>query len=275
MRRFAVGIAMFAALVASSLSESAQAQVLIWSLPKEDGAWVRFEGTYKQTQSRPESNAGDESTDWRTELMISSVGQAEAPFQGKPTRCRWIEFKTVTKTNDLEKGPGPGGELWYKVLIPEAAVIGKPVDADGIPVTFLPIVKGYRKVGAKEVQPVSERALAIFPTIALITHYPNLKADPAEPAELQLPVASAPLAVKALKGTRVTQDNLTRSTNAGTLWLSEAVPFGLAKFQVALTREEKGLTASVDEFRRKSLIEVELSVVAQGKDARSELPDSQ
>ena len=35
------------------------AQVLIWNLPKEDGAWIRFEGNYRQNQARPNAAAGD------------------------------------------------------------------------------------------------------------------------------------------------------------------------------------------------------------------------
>ena len=33
-----------------------EAQGLIWSLP-EEGTWVRYEGTYKQTELRPNSTA--------------------------------------------------------------------------------------------------------------------------------------------------------------------------------------------------------------------------
>jgi hypothetical protein len=274
MHRLIPGILLFSACLFGVSATTAHAQILIWSLPKDDGAWVRFEGTYKLTESRPESNAGDETLDRRTELMISSVGRVNAPFQGADVPCRWVEFKTVTKPNDLEKQPGPAGVYWYKVLIPESRVIGKSEDSDGIPVRFLPIVKGYRKIGSRAVEAVSERALAVYPTIAPVTYYPNLKVDPAEPAEIQLPITNEPIAVKVHKGVYVHQNNLMRSTNAGALWLSDKVPFGLARYQVTLTREEKALTASVDEFRRKSLAEVEVSAVAQGNDAKSELPDS-
>jgi hypothetical protein len=273
MRKLAIGIVLAAGWLGAG-SQSAQAQILIWSLPKEEGGWVRFEGVYRQTQARPESNAGDEQLEWRTELMISSVGKADAMFQGSQAACRWVEFKTVTKANDLEKQPGPGGVYWYKVLIPESRVIGKVADDDGIPVTFLPIVRGYRKVGARAAEPVSEQALAVYPTIAPVTYYPNLKAEGTEPTELQLPLSNTPVPARVFKGSRVFETKLMRSTNSGVLWLSDAVPFGLAKLQVSVTRDEKGLTASVDAFRRKSLVEVELSAVAQGADAKSELPDS-
>lgn len=271
MRRLSMGLVLIA--WAWIGPQSAAAQVLIWSLPKEDGAWVRFEGTYTQTQSRPESNAGDEKIEWRRELMISSVGRTNASFEGADVPCRWVEFKSTTKANDLDKPPGPGGVVWYKVLIPERRVIGKPVDDDGIPVTFLPIVKGYRKLGAREVQAVSERALAVYPTIAPVTYYPNLKAE-GEAMDVQFPFSNSPVSVRIFKGSRVLQTNSNRSTNTAVLSLSEAVPFGLAKFQVTVTREEKGLTASVDAFQRKSLVEVEQQAVAVGTDARSELPDS-
>jgi len=274
MRRPLPMLGLFIAAWCAACGSAAQAQILIWSIPKDEGAWIRFEGSYKQTQARPESNAGDEVFEWRSELTISSVGSAQATFDRAEVPCRWVEFKTVTKANDLDKQPGPGGTYIYKVLIPEAKVIGKATDDDGIPVTLIPIVKGYRKVGTREVEAVSERALAIYPTIAPLTYYPDLKADDSAAGELQLPVSTDPVAVKLFKGNRVLQNNISRSTNVGEQWVTDSLPFGLAKFQVNLTREEKGLTQSVDEFRRKSLVEVEMSAVAQGAEAKSELPDS-
>lgn len=274
MRRLFPMLGLVVAAWFAACGSAAQAQILIWSIPKDEGAWIRFEGSYKQTQARPESNAGDEVFEWRNELTISSVGSVQATFDGAEVPCRWVEFKTVTKANDLDKLPGPGGTYIYKVLIPETKVIGKATDDDGIPVTLIPIVKGYRKVGARDVEAVSERALVIYPTIAPLTYYPDLKADDSAAGELQLPVSTDPVAVKLFKGNRVLQNNISRSTNVGEQWVTDALPFGLAKFQVNLTREEKGLTQSVDEFRRKSLVEVEMSAVAQGTEAKSELPDS-
>jgi hypothetical protein len=247
-----------------------RAQVLIWSLPKQDGTWVRFEGTHKQSQARPNLNIGDEMLEWRSELTISSVGTEMV--EGAP--ARWVEFKSVTKPNDLEKPAGPGGTYVYKVLIPENRVIGKTIDDETIPVTFLPIIKGYRKVGDRDVEPVAEKALAVYPRIALITFYPDLQPAGEQTEELALQVSNDPVAARVFKGTRILQRATERSTNSATLWLSDQVPFGLAKYQVTLTREEKNLEASADEFQRMSLIEVEMSAVAQGGEARSELADS-
>lgn len=272
---FLIVVAIGIGLGGAGTSPSAvQAQVLIWSLPAEDGAWVRFEGTYKQTQARPQSNAGDELLAWRNELSISSVGKVDAEIDEQSVPCRWVEFKSVTKVDDLEKPAGPGGTYLYKVLIPESKVIGVPVDSEGIPVKFLPIVRGYRKVGARDVEPLTEKVLGVYPNIAPVTFYPNLQDDPLEPGELSLLAASEPVSVRVFKGTLVLSNNMTRSTNAAVLWRSDAIPFGLAKFQVSVTREEKGLTAGPDEFKRRSLVEVEMSAVKQGTEAKSELPES-
>ena len=71
-------------------------QMLIWSLPEDEGAWIRFEGSYKQTRSRPNSNAGDEVLEWRSEMTISSLGRENAALSegSDETPCRWVEFKT-------------------------------------------------------------------------------------------------------------------------------------------------------------------------------------
>jgi len=258
----------------------ASAQVLIWSLPKADGAWVRFEGTYKQTRARPTTNAGEEILEWRSELKISTVGSEMAEITTKDedgldvtkeVPCRWVEFKTLTKPNGLEKQPGPGDLFIYKVLIPEYRVIGKPVDDDNIPVMFLPIVKGWRKVGGRDAEAVTEKALAVYPTVAPVTYYPDLKAEGEEAEQLQ--VGGEAVAARLFKGTRVFQRTTNRSTNSATLWRSDDVPFGLARFQVSVTLEEKEIAAPADEFKRTSLIEVEMAVVATGDDARSELGD--
>ncbi len=256
----------------AGLVAPAQAQILIWSLPKEEGAWVRFEGAYRQTRERPNSNAGQEILEWRSELTISSVGRETVDVGGKEVSCRWIEFKSLTKPNGLEQQPGPGDTFIYKVLIPEDRVVGKTTDEQNLPITFLPIVKGFRRVGQREVEPVQEKALAIYPTIALVTYYPDLKADGAEAEPLQ--VAGNPVAVQLFKGTRQLKRATSRSANVASLWRSDEVPFGLARFQVALTVEQKDLSASDDEFQRSSLIEVDMSAVAVGSDARSELGDA-
>lgn len=281
MRKFFTGgLTILAAWLLMPIAP-ASAQILIWSLPKEDGTWVRFEGSYKQTRARPNLNAGDEVLEWRSELTISAVGSESAEVDVKDDEgnlvkkevpCRWVEFKAITKPAGLEKQPGPADTYAYKVLIPEDRVIGKPVDEDNIPVTFLPIVKGWRKVGLRDPEPVTEKALAVYPTLALVTYYPDLKVEGEESEEV--PVGGEKVAARLYKGSRMYQKATNRSTNAASLWLSDDIPFGLAKFQVTLTIEQKEIGASADEFKRTSLIEVDMSAVATGADARSEFGDA-
>jgi hypothetical protein len=260
----------------------AAAQVLIWSLPKEDGAWVRFEGTYKQTRNRPDAKLGDEMLEWRSELTISAVGSETAEFTDKDAEgkdrtrevpCRWVEFKSLTKPGGLDVPAGPGDTFVYKVLIPAERVIGDVVDQQGIPATFLPIVKGWRKIGQRDAEEVTEKALAVYPTISLVTYYSNLKAEGDESEQLQ--IGADAVAARPFKGSRVFRKNTSRSTNAATLWRSDEVPFGLVRFQVTLTQEKKEISASADEFKQTSLVEVDMTVVATGNGARSELGDGQ
>jgi len=282
MRGYLFAALTLVAAFAAFPTSPASAQVLIWSVPKEDGAWVRFEGTYKQTRNRPDAKLGDEMLEWRSELTISAVGGETAEFTDKDAEgkdrtrevpCRWVEFKSVTKPNGLDIPAGPGDTYLYKVLIPAERVTGDIVDEQGIPVTYLPIVKGWRKIGQRDAEEVTEKALAVYPTISLVTYYPNLKAEGEESEQVQ--VGADTVAARLYKGSRVFQKNTNRSTNAATLWRSDDVPFGLARLQVSLTQEKKELAASADEFRQTSLIEVDMAVVATGNDARSELGDGQ
>src|SRR5262245_21806858 len=117
MRSHLVSGLVLAAVFVAFPAAPASAQVLIWSLPKEDGTWVRFEGTYKQTRNRPDAKLGDEMLEWRSELTISVVGSETAEFTDKDADgkdrlrevpCRWVEFKSQTKPGGLDIPAGPG-----------------------------------------------------------------------------------------------------------------------------------------------------------------------
>lgn len=257
-----------------ALSGSANAQVLIWSLPPEDGTWVEYTGTYRVTQSRPNNSAGDLQLEWRSDLKISSVGKETADFNGASVPCRWVEFKSVTKPNDLEKAPGPGGVCIYKVLIPESTVTGKTVDGEGLPVTYLPVVKGYRKVGDREPEEVKERVLGVYPLIAPVVAYPDLKPASPEQEELDLGEKLGRVDTKVFDGTATTSAEYRRSTNAGRLWRTDKLPFGLARFRVNLLREERGVAAAPGEFRKSAVVEVELTATDKGTGMKSELGET-
>lgn len=279
-RRFAVSapVLLVAVCFGSWGAGDALAQNLIVSVPEQDGAWIRLEGSHVERKARPKATGGEGDLEvaWRSDLTIKSVGQEEADFGGKPVPCRWVEFKVEfkpTKATATEGAtpPVPLGNRVYKVLIPESAVTGRNVDEGGLPVTFLPIVKGWRKIGDREPEQVRETALIVYPMISLLTHYPNLAAD-GSPAAVDVTLGS--FEAQAWKGSRTLSNATVRSVNEGTIWTTDKVPFGLIKVAVKVQRFEKDATAAEDTFKLLSEINSELAAVESGTDATSDLPDS-
>ena len=255
-----------------------QAQGLLWSLP-EDGSLTEYVGKYRNKQERPGSNAGPLELEWDSRLKIQSVGEETAEFNGQPTPCRWIEFKVIigkpsTKGVEADAGidPGPHGVRIYKVLIPVERVKGALKDKQGLPVTFIPIVKGYRKIGQQPAQPMKEKVLAFYPMLGLFANYLDL-APAGEAADLDLPGFGS---VKATlnKGTLKLQNQTSKSENVGEIWRTDEVPFGWAKYHVKLIRLEKDITAPDSAFAPAAEIEVEMAVVKKEMTgAKSELGD--
>jgi hypothetical protein len=255
------------------LTGPARAQNLLVSLP-EDGSWVRLEGDHLEKKSRPEAAEGDLELPWRTELTIKSVGKAEAEVGGEKLPCRWVEFKTEFKstkaaTTEASIQPEPFGTRIYKVLVPEAAISIANKDESGLPITFLPIAKGYRRIAARDPQPVKENVLVVYPMISLLTHYPDW-------AETDAGTVDSPLGAlecKSWKGSRILGSSTLKSSNEGQLWITDAVPFGIAKVQVKVQRFEKDATAADDAFKLVAEINSALIAVETGTDAQSDLPD--
>ena len=126
------------------------------------------------------------------------------------------------------------------------------------------------EVGDREVEPVSEHALAVYPHIAVLTYYPDL--TPKNEGPTTLSVGDATFTATANQGSRILQDRRSRSKNSATLWLADAIPFGLAKFAVTIERDQKLPTASAEEFKRSAVIEVEMTAVEIGNNARTAFP---
>jgi hypothetical protein len=260
-------------LVLGILAGPAHAQNLLVSLP-EDGSWVRLEGDHLEKKSRPEAAEGDLELPWRTELTIKSVGKAQADIGGEMQPCRWIEFKSEFKstkaaTTEASIQPEPFGTRIYKVLVPEAAISLANKDADGLPLTFLPIAKGYRRIADREPQPVKETVLVVYPMISLLTHYPDWAES--DPGTVDSPLGA--LECKSWKGSRILGSSTLRSSNEGQLWIADAIPFGIAKVQVKVQRFEKDATAADDAFKLVAEINSALIAVETGTDAQSDLPD--
>ncbi|WP_299468633.1 hypothetical protein [uncultured Gimesia sp.] len=254
-----------------SFSSSLSAQGLIWELPP-DGSWVRFEGTYEKEMPGPESNDLNVKLQWTRHLVISSVGSEMAEFEGAQTACRWLEFKCLTgKATESGVAPGVSGLWIYKVLVPEKAINGQLVDKDQIPITFLPIIRGYRKTGDKPVEPLQTNVLRLFPLITMLEYYPKWDSE-GEPATVETPAGA--VSAREYKGSFISESPTTRSKNEGTIWRTSEIPFGVAKWTVDITRDTKGGTQARSEFKMTSRIHVAMSAHEVGKNAESELPAS-
>ncbi len=264
-------VAAIIGLISACLPSVVSAQGLIWKLP-EDGTWVRFEGSCKNTEARPDDDEGDLEVQFTRWLTVSSVGRENVMIGGKEVPCRWIEIKAETGKSTAEGvDSGRSGKLIYKVLVPEHRVIGKVSDADNIPVTFIPIVKGYRKIGDKPAKPVEEKVLNIFPRLSHLAHYRQLKPASEEPEPVD--VTAGAISARMYTGRVVRVTNTSRTMNSAEIALSEEVPFGIAKWEIVIEREEKDRLDPEDAFRKTATTEVEMQAAETGNGARSELPN--
>ena len=253
-------------LVAVVCPVFARAQNLIFSVP-DDGTMVVYEGTRVQSTS-----ADDEKPlSWTCELTIKSVGKEDAEFDGTMQPCRWIEIKALTgKAGAAGIDQGLVGSRIYKVLVPESKVNAAQVDADGIPNDMLPIVKGYRRLGEEAVKEIREPALRTCPMITSLTNYQTVEelASNAVPETL---LQGQTLTARHMKGVMKMERAESRSTNEAEYWLSDDVPFGLARWTVTVTRDEKPSAAPVTEFKVVNIDKVDMKVRTIRQDAESEL----
>ncbi|MCA9048782.1 MAG: hypothetical protein KDA89_08645 [Planctomycetaceae bacterium] len=243
---------------------------MIWSLPA-DKTGVEYEGEIVQENVRPDIPDGKETLTWSREVSIKSVGQEDAEFNGRIQPCRWIEIKVVTGAGGAAGiDPGPVGARIYKVLVPESRIIDQSADAEGVPNVMIPIVRGFRRTGENQVKPITSNALRVYPTISLLNNYP----DPEVISASEIPQTKAvgqSFNSRHLRGRVVMERPQSRSTNEGHLWVCRDVPFGLARWEVVVTREEKESTATRDTFREVGTIKCTMSVKRVLTNAESEL----
>jgi hypothetical protein len=245
---------------------SAVGQSLIFQLP-QDGTAVEYEGTLTQSTGPDDAQP----LEWTCELSIKSVGQENAVFEGTEQPCRWIEIKTLTgKAGAAGIDPGPVGARIYKILVPESRVIAGQTDADGIPNDMLPIVRGFRRLGEEAVKEIRTPVLRTYPTITYLTHYQQLE----EVASADVPeviLQGANITARRMKGVTRMERSENRSTNEGEYWVSSDVPFGLARWIVTVTREEKPSAAPVAEFKPVNIVKVDMKLKSIRENAESEL----
>ncbi|MEZ6130945.1 MAG: hypothetical protein R3C59_19930 [Planctomycetaceae bacterium] len=270
MTRVSPIIAVAVIILTGCVSNTAQAQGLLFSLP-EDKTGVQYQGTISQETIRDDIAEGKEVITKSREMVIKSVGRENAEFQGVVQPCRWVEIKTVTgDAGAAGIVTGPVGSQIYKVLIPESKVIDQPYDSESVPNIMLPIVKGFRRSGESAVRPIRSQALAIYPTICQLMFYPELDVVAASETP-QVVAQNLSFNAKHVKGSMVMERPESRTTNEAHLWISPEVPFGLARWEVTVTREKKESTATRDSFAEVSTTKSTMSVSAILNNVESEL----
>lgn len=247
------------------------AQGLLWSLPSEEGTWVRYFGDMKQIQERPDSARGPLEMSWQAELTFKALGTEEGNYKGKTCQCRWLEFKyLVGRQSATGIDAGPYGARIYKVLVPEEAIIGKVADERNIPVIMVPIIKGYSKSGNKPVEPVKEKVLTFYPLLGLFTYYPSLNQQGEAEETISLPQLGD-VTARHLTGTEKLQSETSRSINEGEIWVTSEIPFGWASYKAKVIREQKDRLAPLEAFKKNVELQITMSAVEKGEGARSEL----
>jgi len=256
-------------VLAALAASDASAQGLVLRLPP-DGTWVRYEGTYTQNEIRPDSATGKlEIPAWREQVTIKSVGTETAEFRGEMVPCRWIEVK-VERGREAEGkiDVGVTGLEIYKVLVPESAVTAKAVAQDGIPNSFLPIIKGVRKHGQSDPQPINELALRLYPLAILFGYCRDLQT---EEKGVDPGIGLGAVSADVLTGGSVLERKSSRTQLDMKIWASQDVPFGVAAWTAKITRQIKDAQEPREDFRPTTEVVVELKAQRSGADATSEL----
>ena len=262
MKAFAAGLCLI--VTVCLLTSPVQAQGVVCQLP-EDGTWVKFEGTYAQSELRPnEQNSKVDITPWIEHVWIKSVGEEMAEYKEKMTACRWIEIKIERgREKDGKIDTGLTGTELYKVLVPESAVIDDNVDAEGVPVSFLPLVKGFRKLGNGNAKPLTEPALQLYPLGILVGYFRELrKVEEGVDPEIGLENVKAD---SQWQGQVTTERPSSRTVMESTIWKSKEVPFGVARWSAKITREIKDDQSPREDFKPSSEVVIEMKARETGK----------
>lgn len=253
-------------------SSSASAQGLLWKLPEGEKTWCRYEGTYKQTMRRPNSAEGDLTLEWVRHLTIKSLGKEDGEFKGAQVPCRWIEIKLLTgHVNEGVVDAGPGGNRIYKILVPESEIRGtvtEPLSENRqMYVSYIPIVKGFRKIGDEPAAPIEGGVFDLYPMVSYLRHFRNLEGGAEE--AIQTPLKD--FTGQGFKGQVVTETTTLRTTTAADMSRSDETPFGVAKWTAKINTETKQSTDPRTAFAASMEIIEEMALTATGDDAETEL----
>jgi hypothetical protein len=252
---------------------SVQAQGLLWKLPEEEKSWCRYEGTYKQIVRRPQSAEGDLTLQWVRHLTIKSLGREDAEYKGEAVTCRWVEIKQITgHINEGVIDAGPGGNRIYKLLIPEKEIRGtltEPLsDNREMFVSYIPIVKGYRKIGEEPAAAIEGSVFDLYPMVSFLRHFRKLESSENEET---ITTPFKELSGKSYKGDLISETPTLRTTTVAEMFRSDEAPFGVAKWTAKVNTETKQSTAPRSTFVAATEITEDMSLVEVGGDAETEL----
>lgn len=258
------------AWIACGAVMTAEAQGLVLRLPA-DGTWVRYEGTFTQTEVRPNSALGKlEIPAWREQVTLKSVGATMAEFRGETVPCRWLEIKVERgRESEGKIDVGLTGMELYKVLVPEPAVMEDPVIEPGVPVGYLPIIKGARQIGQGELKPLAEPALKLYPLALLFAYCRDLRV---EEQNVDPMIGLGAVSARKMVGTTTIERTTSRTQLDAQIWVSSDVPFGVAAWTAKITRSIKDAQQSREDFRAITEVVVDLKARESGTDAQSEVP---
>ncbi len=251
------------------LERTASAQGIVLRLPA-DGTWVRYEGTFGQTEIRPNTATGKlEIPPWSEHVTIKSVGTEEAEYQGEKVPCRWIEIKVERgREADGKIDTGTTGLEIYKVLVPETLVTAQTKSPDGVPASFTPIVKGFRQVGKGMPRNLEVGALKLYPLAVVLGYCRDFEAgEQGVDPEVGLPDVKADV----LSGTTMFERPNSKTELETKVWASEQVPFGVAGWTSKITRSIKDDQEPRENFRPLTEITVSMKARESGMDAKSDL----
>lgn len=272
--RFQVCLRLVGLALLMVVGSSVQAQGLLWRLPKEEGKWIRFEGTYKQTVHRPNNAEGDLNVEWTKHITLKSLTKEEVEWRGTKQTGWWIEIKAVT--GQVKEGiidAGPGGLQIYKILVPEGAIQGK-VNEEVAPgrevyVSYVPIIKGFRKTGEEAAQPIASGNFDLYPVVSQLRHYRDLQSTGDE--TIQTPLGDA--AGSVWKGTATSENRTQRINTTAEIGRTDDPKFlfGVAKWTATVATEVKTSTAPRSEFQPRIEIAEQMSAIEAGEGAESEI----
>jgi hypothetical protein len=235
------------------LVSAAHADGLLYRLPA-DGTWVRY-ALRQQTVPAPQKNAVIVGT-----LTLASVGEEKVNNQA----CRWIEVVIDTK----EPG-GLGLKTVFKALIPE-----RRLQKGQNPSRYW--LKGWGKLGDLPPQPLTRELLtnpAMIINLVVSGPLESARDLPEKLIETKLgklechgiagTLTYPGAAVRLDKGKKTTKDLTVRVET----YLHETAPFGVLASRQQVTFPDFGSGASS--------VDMDLTLLDAGTDAKTELPDHQ